>query len=635
MSYLDGPRIHFAGFFQADVSTVNNIVNNYDTANFKPEYQEDPWNPNGTGVFRFVDVNVTGGFLEGKLLTSVDEDVLIGCSLQDAHDKVAGKLVDLDPQQQMVSEIWGMQLRLTNADYPALFQGTYHPAGFFNLWRRQQEASAPDDQQLAATYQSVLEQVVWENEQQSPLLKALKAASAEGLLSIHINVFGYGRDPSIPRYTLGRLVGSIGPAQADEPKHFVMGRQLLTEYANNNPTAPKHEVYSFHAKVNGKHQITADFGNCLALVNADPALLYQGKLLFALLKEEPTKVLDSVKADEVVILGEVGYQQVDWYTQTAGIQSFDYAHQPWVIENIQQRPLALLKPLDACETSYQILVQEALGGAYVFVDNYVQRLNPGDCQDLHVYASKYGEPLAATVNTSVKIGGMGGAGRTSKSPVPEIGTPTDAISYPPSVTTNEQGYATLPVRASANGPGKPRGYIDNQLYGIGVSFLEQAGGYQPTFWNFTSILAFDKTELPQTPTWDEHIQPIMTQYGNLYPIMSRFLVDLSNYDSVVLHQKILTLAFTRPLSDPNYMPVTRDLAEDLRQMIVQWLTNPGADGKPVKSSSTTTARVQSQTPADSPREPADETLTDMQKAGKTSVLLQMLERQANAKQNDQ
>ena len=49
MSYLDSPRLHFDGWFQADVSTINNDVRFYQNASFVPEYQElnqnGSWNP--------------------------------------------------------------------------------------------------------------------------------------------------------------------------------------------------------------------------------------------------------------------------------------------------------------------------------------------------------------------------------------------------------------------------------------------------------------------------------------------------------------------------------------------------------------------------------------------------------------
>ena len=46
------PHFHFAGRFRADMATINNFPNNYDTANFDQSYLQrnaDNWNPLGSG----------------------------------------------------------------------------------------------------------------------------------------------------------------------------------------------------------------------------------------------------------------------------------------------------------------------------------------------------------------------------------------------------------------------------------------------------------------------------------------------------------------------------------------------------------------------------------------------------------
>jgi hypothetical protein len=61
MSYLDIPRLHFSGRFQADVSTINNDVRYFDNAGFQEEYQsmgQGGWNPEGTGIFRLVECRI-------------------------------------------------------------------------------------------------------------------------------------------------------------------------------------------------------------------------------------------------------------------------------------------------------------------------------------------------------------------------------------------------------------------------------------------------------------------------------------------------------------------------------------------------------------------------------------------------
>lgn len=211
MSYLDSPRIHFTGFFQADVSTGNNDVRYFDVDAFQPEYQQlsltgdgGSWHPNGTGVFRFVNCQITGASLDGRAIYAQSQDAVIGMSLQNADDRAPGKMVDLDPQQQAVSEIWGMGVRLTNGRHRALFAGDYAPAAFTNLWARQQTGVLMD-QKLGACYGSVLENVRWEGDSDSPVLEELADLSEHGLLAIQFNVYGYGRDPTIPRYTMGDI----------------------------------------------------------------------------------------------------------------------------------------------------------------------------------------------------------------------------------------------------------------------------------------------------------------------------------------------------------------------------------------------------------------------------------------------
>ncbi len=55
--------------------------------------------------------------------------------------------------------------------------------------------------------------------------------------------------------------------------------------------------------------------------------------------------------------------------------------------------------------------------------------------------------------------------------------------------------------------------------------------------------------------------------------MNRFL-DLGDLDSVKKNLRLLKLAFGLAPSDPNSMPVTRDLSKQKRQALLSWLANP-------------------------------------------------------------
>jgi hypothetical protein len=229
------------------------------------------------------------------------------------------------------------------------------------------------------------------------------------------------------------------------------------------------------------------------------------------------------------------------------------------------------------------------------------------------------------------MGGSGGGKRVTPPPrphaeIPSIGTPADGVTYPATVQTDQNGFASLTLTASATGPGTVRGYVAGQLYGVAYQLADQPAGYLSNPMNYVSILAFSKKEIPDHPTWYRDIQHLFTQYGNLYPIMGRYVVDLRNYNSVVTRLSILKLAFSLPRHDPNHMPVTRDLGASDRAIILKWLDSKGQDGLPLLG-----------TPADLPLEAdvavpdarAAASLADLlpgQGAGKTAVLLQLEKR---------
>ncbi len=633
MSYLDSPRLHFSGWFQADVSTINNDVRFYQNASFVREYQQldqnGSWNPEGTGIFRILDCSVTGGFLNGKQLTSPSDDPVIGMTLQNAADHAPGKLVDLDPQQQMVSEIWGMQVRIVNQAAETMVQGEYKPAAFINLWQKQKQGVRMD-QQLAACYQSVLEAVAWPDASASPLLDALKAATQDGMLSIEFNVYGYGRDSTIPRYTMGHIEGTIGPYDHGEPKHFVRGRQMIAVAPNF--TQPNGGVENLQAKLaNDGLSLTVDFGNSFPILDANSGLMNIGQVLVGVLTTNPAAVQATVEASGVLVIGDVPYLTDGWYTQTAGVQTFDLTNNPVARQLLAQCPLVLLTPIQGVG-GYTVLLQESIDGVYVRADSYVFRIDPGETQHVDFYATRFGAPLPdsaiALSSTEGFMGGSGGGNTVSppmrpSAPIPTINMPADAISHASSVTTDRNGYADLAVIASTAGPGMPRGYLSGQLYGIGYQLAVQPSGYVSNPMNYVSTLAYGRKDVPAHPTWYGDIQRLFTQYGNLYPIMGRYVVNLGDYASVVSRIKILILAFSLPLSDANHMPVTRDLGAGDRATILKWLNTKGPDGLPPLGTPSQSPDVTRPAAADALAAAAIAPLPPSQAAGKTAVILQL------------
>lgn len=637
MSYLDAPRLHFTGWFQADVSTINNDVRFFQNDSFVPEYQQynqnGSWNPEGSGIFRFLDCSVTGGFLSGRTIADPSEDSIIGRLVENADRRAPGKLVDLDPQQQMVSEIWGMQVRLLDAARNELLRGEFRPGPFCNLWKRQQ-TGVPRDQQLAANYQSVLEDVVWADRLDSPLLCALREASDEGMLSIAFNLYGYGRDASIPRYTMGHVTGSIGPYHRGEPRHFVIGRQMIADTTQSMVT-PAGGVFDVQGRFDDTAAtLTLDMGNSFPIQDANSGLLDIGQVLVGVLSSNPPAALATVDASQVTLIGEVPYRNPDWYAQTAGVQTFDLSNNAAAFQALAQQPLVLITPIPSLP-AYKVLLQESIDGLYVRADQFVFRIDPGQSATLELHASRFGVPIAdAQINLAPTQGMMGGSGGGAtvspptrpRAAIPEIATPADAFSFENTAGTDASGCAKVALTLSEQGPGTPRGYIAGQLYGVSYRLNCQPPGYLPNPLNYVSVLAYSRKDVPEVPTWYDDIQPLFTQYGNLYPIMSRYVVDLNSYPSVCARVKALRLAFSLPMHDPNHMPVTRDLGPGDRATILKWLDSPGPDGLPILGRPRQAA-ADAANPVAAPASPqADLALQPIQGGGKTAFLMQFEQR---------
>ena len=124
------------------------------------------------------------------------------------------------PSKQVAADKAGFQVALGSASSGLGFSSHFHVAPFGDLWFGRCP-SARADTAASAFYQSVLESIQWTGAGESRFLKELTAGGTPELLSIRFNVDGYHQGPK-----MGRLVGSIGPYHANEPRRFVAGRRL-------------------------------------------------------------------------------------------------------------------------------------------------------------------------------------------------------------------------------------------------------------------------------------------------------------------------------------------------------------------------------------------------------------------------
>jgi len=544
MAYLNSPRLTFSGQFQADPSTVNNDPTHFNNETFKPEYQkfsdgDNPngwWNPEGTGSWRFLSCGVKSvTYMDGTSTSNPADDPIIGMTIMDSSSKVAGKIVDLDTQQQMVSALWGLVVRLVSGD-KEIIKSDYEVASFTNIWM----SRAPKlggDTRAAAIFQSVLTNISWDIDScNSRYLNELCSVSKDKL-SIQFTTDLYDMDHTSPQFTIGRIVGSIGPYFEGEPSHITIGRPLVPQ----NPSTTNYANAIVDSKLN---QLVLDLANSFQ-INPDGKLIDNSNLQLAVNKGENGN-------DDLIAIGEIILNDADWYGIKSGINTIALGDKTSLVE---QYPLVIL------DSEKNILLREST--EYVCADKFVFYLNPNEKYQVDLYASKLGQPLAGKEIEFQLIDIPFG-------PTPPVaGVPKSTIKLPAPITSDASGKAVLTIKA--NDPGNPRGYIDGQVFGVAYNFSD---GYfsDCNQSNFISLLVFDSVDPSKiaNPSWED-ILPIMQQYSNLYPLMSKGIFNLADQTIVDQNAEILKFVFSKDRKDPNYMPATRDLSRDKSSMIINYL----------------------------------------------------------------
>ncbi|MFT4586888.1 MAG: hypothetical protein ACI9VS_000239 [Candidatus Binatia bacterium] len=204
MSYLTYPRLTFSGQFQANVSTLNNISQNYNPTVYSDISDMSNvalvWNPLGDGGWTFKDCVVTRvDYSPSSFATTSTEDPIVGqpvSAVKSADFPIAATLVDLDVQQQAVSEIWGLTLEIGGPTLGVC--GDFTPSAFSSMWGQSIGAGAPRSSASAsALYQSTLKNTTTQGDLScSKLLKQL-AGVPGAEFSVGFTVNAHNNNPPI------------------------------------------------------------------------------------------------------------------------------------------------------------------------------------------------------------------------------------------------------------------------------------------------------------------------------------------------------------------------------------------------------------------------------------------------------
>jgi len=581
------------------------------------------WNPEGGAVFDFQDCTVKQ--LISKDGTVTNTGSLIGELVKGADGRATGKMVDLDPQQQGCSQLWAVRLRILTKQDELLLDGYIEATAFRDLQYRQTGGIAINGQPLGGTWTSVLKDITWgEKAADYAFFKELKETTQGDKLSVNLNGFGYYYNHADNgRFSLEKILGAIGPWFEGEPDTFVPHRRL---YGIVNQSTSARGTQVFFSNTNflfdqAARRLSIDFGASFPVANSLGTVQRNNEYVIGIshrkLANYISKTVEAVEAADFTELGSINYQSTDyWLTETGGFVD---------IEGISEKNAAMLANKQLVllnrksDGTYTLIARESIDGYLLRADNFVQRLDYNDINEVNFYAYQWGEKLKSG---TIKIDMQPATPITPKGPnnpiseIPGNNYPRDGVTFEETIDLKE-GFA--PLKLTGNKIINPRGYIDGQIYSLDYALdgISNDPAEGPMNNDNISIHLRDYFEVPEKPTWSD-IADLMTQFSNLYPIMSKYIVDLSDPVAVRKKTEVLTFAFSRNIADPIYMPVTRELSEPKRETILKWLAEPaGKESKEellaLKSKNSMEKKL-----AESPAKP-DQQLTTKQEKLKTAM----------------
>jgi hypothetical protein len=561
VSYLDVPRFHFSGQFFADPATSNNFAASYNNASPMPSGPRLGWNPDGRHHYQLRNcvVRSTVG-PTGTVSTTAAQDKLVTGTVVSTDSPSVARLVDLDPGHQFGSQIWGLAIRVQDTASEG-FTGVMEVASLRELWGTR--APGGFSVGMGGTHQSVITGITWTpagGTMQSPLLQALRAASPTRL-SIRLVTWAFVTAAADPARRTGQMVGTIGPATATEPAHFIPDRRLI-HAATSGPAfgvAPINSAAFNTApfKVDAaRRRLVIDLGNAL------PEDAAGARRSIGALRAE----IVNPRGAAATVLGSAAIPNaMAGYRVNAGVEEITLTQAQTTA--LATRPLQLKAGPD-------LVMAERTAGIHVDVDDTVIRLNPTETKDVELVVTQLGRPMP---NANVHVGPSLARTRPASLTALSIRTgppafATTLTTLPAVVRTGSNGRVKL--RLVAGNPGNPRTHIDGALSFIG--FFVGATATAATLRGEIVVRVFDAHTVPANPVFAD-VEPILTQYFRLYPSMRTptaarpfGFVDLNDLAQVQPLAPVLAASLRRPETAPNYMPVTRDLSRDKKALLLRW-----------------------------------------------------------------
>lgn len=588
MSYLSYPRINFYGRFFTDPSTVNNDPTHYNLTDDPPS----PWqSPDGLHQFKLEECTVVSAIgSKGEVA-----DPIVNLPFITTDSPSPAKIADLDVYQQGVPTIFGMQVSIPISSSVSL-TGLVDPAVLNQLWwvsvlatRSWQDSdylmdSFGGDMNACGLFQSVIRvpKDQWPQDSASPILAELKKRTTlengNYLISMRFVVDGYRNVPEDKNYQRGRITGSLGPVIGSEPRYNAGARWMWGRAQDkSNPwNWPMFNNVQFKVDLDRKLLIL-DLANGICRQNAGGAPVDLGNLTAWIVPAQGDKIS----------LGNVDYSEF-CYNLYSHIVEIPLSEQQIALARTSQIQLTMSRT----DIGPSLIFSENANQTNIEVEERPIRIAgaPGTVATTRVYVSKMCKPLA---DKQLKLQIISVHGNTPGATVPPNNpgnTPQAFGAIAANISpTDEYGYATVTIEVLKD-PGFRTPLLDGQLYFINLLDPEEPVPLSPSQSSIISCLAWSDYQVKENPAWED-VQDILAGYVKLFPGMTK-KINLSDFPTfqtfslnppwvaygaqpgpLGIDRGAIGFYLSRDITDPRYMPVTRDLSPPKIMTLLHYINN--------------------------------------------------------------
>lgn len=394
-------------------------------------------------------------------------------------------------------------------------------------------------------------------------------------------------EQSLYDFNYGKIVGSVGPCLDGEPSFAVPARTLAPVPAPQRQTTPQEPPsppspsgWWAQAKLDleaTRPTLTVDLANSLPVrLPGRPA--WEAEI-------GPLSLVCLAGGGFAVIVPSIDYANPDFIDKHSGLLvvtdfgSFDP-------KEIAKYPLAVLRSRSLPRIDK--FLEECPTGWSLRSNQFIYRMNPGvpttesfaqgQTNTVDFYVRKFGQtegtagmkiklsvltPSEARNYTLSTLGTSGTNGIRDST----LSMPEGKLTFSSSIAeVGPDGKATVAIQCAD--PGNPRGYVDGQVYFATYNFDPPVTNFHQDPNDVISAQIYQQNPITGTPTWVNGIGDILRQYGMLYPIMGQF--QLWTYQGVKDNHDKIQRVLGLDISQPLYMPVTRDLSAIRCQLLMDW-----------------------------------------------------------------